>query len=366
MTRDQRSRLVKQLGMRLGFNEVGIAPAAAPPSAACLPQWLDRGYAGRMSYLHRHIETLADPQRLLPEARAVIVVALAYPPPPPPTTTTPASPEPVGRFASYAWGDDYHRVVRRRLDQMVAELHRELDDPFAARPFVDTAPILEKPLAAAAGLGWIGNHSLLVTPHAGSFVYLGGLAITTDLLPDEPVADRCGTCRRCIEACPTRAIVEPRVVDSRRCISYLTIEHREAIPSELRPSMGNWVFGCDVCQQVCPHNRRNLRPYLPELSARPPAPTAPLHTLLNWKHEDYLLATRGRAIRRAKCPMLRRNAAVALGNIGNAGSLPLLEQVADENDPLVGEHARWAIERIRHRGDDTGSTAAPHPGEQNG
>ncbi|MBN1343363.1 MAG: tRNA epoxyqueuosine(34) reductase QueG [Phycisphaerae bacterium] len=348
MTARQRAEIVKRLATEVGFDRVGIAPVAAPPHADFLRQWLGRGYAGRMTYLHRHVELRLDPRRLLPGVQSIICVAMNYHRP------EPLRPEsgrdnPSGTIASYAWGPDYHELIRNRLDTLLARLGEALDEPFDARPFVDTAPVLERSLASAAGLGWIGKNTCLIAPKLGSFVFLAGAATTLPLEIDPPVPDRCGRCRRCLDACPTGALVEPYVLDASRCISYLTIELRDAIPPDLRPAVGDRVFGCDVCQRVCPHNRKAPGASEPVLQAGDSCPEVPLPELLNWSRPRYLEATRHRATRRAKLAMFRRNAAVALANIGGPQHLDLLRAAAHDEDPLLAEHAQWAIRHIQAR-----------------
>jgi epoxyqueuosine reductase len=364
VTARDRTRLVKEMAAQAGFDRVGIAAAAPPPHADFLREWLDRGYAGSMDYLHRHLDIRLDPRRLMPNARSIICVAMNYyqtdkgrfcfSGEAPPDAVRAArgeksrmSPFPGARIARYAWGQDYHTFIRKRLSLMIRHIRHAIGAEFGSRVFVDTAPVLERPLASAAGLGWIGKNSLLIVPRLGSFVLLGGAMTSLDLEPDDPAADRCGRCTRCIEACPSRAIVRPRVVDARRCISFLTIENRDAIPPEHRPCIGQWLFGCDICQEVCPHNRRATAANEPAFRVRAPAPAADPRELLRWSGEQYDLASRGRAIRRATLNMLRRNAAVVLGNLGRQEDIGMLESLAEGDQPLVAEHARWARERIR-------------------
>lgn len=343
---DELERTVKRIAVELGFQRVGIVPAGPPPHADFLRTWLDRGYAGQMRYLHKHVEIRRDPTLLLPGARSVICLAMNYhqPRPEPAGATRDAR----GQIACYAWGRDYHVVVRRRLDVLVDRLAEETDEAFEARPFVDTAPVLERSLAAAAGLGWIGKNTLLIAPKLGSFLFLAGVVTTLPLRPDKPIADRCGRCRRCIDACPTGAIVEPYVVDAAKCLSYLTIEHRQAIPTEFRSAMGDRVLGCDVCQRVCPHNRRAPATTESEFRTCPSAEVS-LAESLTLSRNRYLAVTRGKATRRAKQHMLQRNAAIALGNVGGREHLSELRAMAQSNDPVLAEHAQWAVEQINDR-----------------
>ncbi len=348
-TASKHTALLKRLALEAGFDGAGVAPAWPPPHAAAFRRWLERGFAAQMGFLSRHVDVRLDPRRLLPGARSVACLAVTYHGRWDETKPAGSTAKPVGRVARYARGLDYHRVLRRRLDDLAARLRDDIDASFEVRPFVDTAPILERDLAAAAGLGWIGKNSMLIVPRLGSYTYLAGLVTTLELDPDAPLPDRCGRCRRCIDACPTGAIVEPYVVDARRCLSYLTIEHRDAIPEEFRPALGDRVFGCDACQAVCPHNRRAPVTDDADWQATGDAATPDLAGMVNGSREAYLALTRGRATRRAKHWMLRRNAAVALGNVGSADHADVLRLATADDDPNVAEHAAWALERIRHR-----------------
>lgn len=309
MTETDKSDLVRSIGSGLGFDRVGITAAAPVARASYVRDWLNRGLAGRMDYLGRHFEIRVDPRRLLDGARSVIVMALNYHQP----DTPGRNEQPHGRVAKYAWGDDYHLVVKHRLFAMIDRLREAIDEPFEARACVDTAPILERELAASAGVGWIGKNTMVLDPLLGSYFFLGEIVTTLELAPDPPATDHCGSCTRCLEACPTGAFPAPYQMDASRCISYLTIELRDEIPGEFRRAMGDWVFGCDVCQQVCPHNRD-----LPAGELFPPRSSGPLPALkviLDWTPQDYRAALRGSAIKRAKLPMLKRNAAIALANL---------------------------------------------------
>lgn len=347
MTGPESVARIRRIAEELGFDRLGIARAKPPPRAEALEPWLASGHAGRMDYLQRHVEIRKDPQRLLPGARSVICVAMKYQPPGRADEAS-SAPVPFGRIATYARGQDYHDVLRRRLDELIRRMRSVWDQPFEARPFVDTAPVLERSLAAAAGVGWIGKNSMLIVPKLGSYVFLGGAVTTLPLEPDDPLPDRCGTCRKCIDACPTGAIVGPYVVDASKCISYLTIELRGAIAPALRACIGDRLFGCDACQRACPHNRRAPAATEPAF-ADGLIPGMALVDVLRWDRESYLSATRRRATRRAKLEMLRRNAAIVLGNVGGAGHLAALRAVIEEEDRLLTEHAAWATDRIRRR-----------------
>ena len=313
---------IDRLGRELGFDRVGLARPHPLERAAYLREWLAGGRAGRMEYRHRHGEMRVSTARLLPGARSVIVAALKYNRPEP----DPPDHQPRGRVARYAWGRDYHRLVRQRLWKLVDRLRSEIDQPFEARVCVDTAPVVERELAARAGVGWIGKNTLVLNRQLGSYFYLGEIITTLDLPPDAPATDHCGSCTKCLQACPTGALAEPYRMDASRCISYLTIELRDDISEELQPLMGDWIFGCDICQEACPFNRQASQTTDPDLllpgglSGRRtrPAGVGPrplLADLLAWTPADYDARTRGSAIRRAKLDMLHRNARIAAGNI---------------------------------------------------
>ena len=304
--------LVKDLARQAGLDRVGIARAAPASRADYYRAWLAAGYAGTMAYLGRNVRFREDPAALLPGARSIICVAAGYKRPEPPTPA-PDDP-PTGRVARYARGWDYHHVLRDKLNRLVAGLRSTLDEPFETRICVDTAPILERDLAAAAGLGWIGKNTLLIDARLGSYLLLGECLTTLELVPDEPQVDHCGTCTACLDACPTQAFPQPYVLDASRCISYLTIEHRGDIPPALRPRVGDWVFGCDICQEVCPHNRRAPDATDAELAADLVPGRLPLHELVALRSGQYRRLVRDTALRRATRNMLRRNAAIALEN----------------------------------------------------
>lgn len=318
---------LSQLGHQLGFAMTGIAPAKVSDHVDFLDQWLADGKHGEMDYLANHRDVRIDPQHLLPDARSVICVADRYPH----QTDLPAD-NAAGRIARYAWGDDYHKVLKKRLMQMADTLRENYPD-HAFRVAVDTAPILEREHAKRAGLGWIGKHTLLIHPHLGSWFALGVIVSTLDAPAQYPqtVTDHCGTCTRCIDACPTDCIT-PYQLDASRCISYLTLEHRTHIDKTLQKQMGNWIAGCDICQEVCPHNRP--RPTLDSLphheryTPRPPAPTLDLLEVLNWTAADRQQAFMGSALKRMKLEMVKRNAVIAAGNYLTEHPVPkLLEKI---------------------------------------
>jgi epoxyqueuosine reductase len=351
--------VVRQAGS-LGFSLCGVAPAAQFPELERLPDWLARGYAGEMDYLVDPRRT--SPLRILEGARSVIVCALNYNTAQPHTSEARASSQgdtPRGWISRYAWGEDYHRVVAERLERLVAAMQEKFPGPFAARAYVDTGPIHERVAAKYAGLGWLAKNTCLIHPELGSWLFLGVIVTTLELTPSlgpgqAPQPDLCGQCTLCIDACPTQALVEPYVLDARRCISYLTIEHRGSVPAKLRPAIGTHVYGCDICQDVCPFNRK-APVTAAEFEPQPAELFAPeLEWLASLSTEEYRDVFRGSAMKRAKYQGLVRNACVALGNA--AGSLTpgarrricvLLERLSASGDGVTAEHAAWALARLR-------------------
>lgn len=317
MTPGQKSQRAKVLAAALGCDLVGITSAEPPRNAGYYRQWLAAGHAGEMAYLNRNVELRSDPQKLLPGARSIICAAVNYRRPDDATDThSTASDAPTGRISQYARGRDYHRVVRDILRRLVAALRAELPEAFDARICVDTAPVLEKELAARAGIGWIGKNTLLTHPRLGSFLFLGEVLTTLELEPDAPDTDHCGTCTRCIDACPTHAFTAPYQLNASRCIAYLTVEHRSEIPAEFHGGMGEWVYGCDICQDVCPFNRKSpAATNAALLKERLPA-RVPLRMLAEMNDDQYRAFTHGTAATRATRAMWQRNAAVAAENSG--------------------------------------------------
>jgi len=356
-----------EISRALGFDQCGVAPAEEFPELAHLEEWLARGYAGDMHYL-------GDARRrslshVVQGARSVIVCALNYNTSLPNSTVAPseiaAQNGPRGWVARYAWGDDYHSVLGEKLDALIEALHGEFPEPFEARAYVDTGPVIERVAAKYAGLGWLAKNTCLIHEESGSWLFLGVIVTTLDLAASlgpagAPAADLCGNCRLCIEACPTSAIVEPYVLDARRCIPYLTIESRGAIPDDLRELMGRHVFGCDICQDVCPWNRRALISASPNFKPRSAAQhslfSPDLEWLISLTEEEFREVFRGSPIKRTKWRGLVRNACVALGNSGLRAGEPRyaeicvrLGQLAAGDDPIVAEHAQWALHRLQAR-----------------
>lgn len=284
----------------LGFAAIGFAAAGCCQTCERFKTWLSLGYAGGMTYLARHVLLRADPRLIMPEARSIIVVAARYP----------AAPQ-IAPFSNYCRGRDYHAVLRSRLKRLAQTLAAAVPAPLVYRICVDSAPVLERAWAVRAGLGWIGKQGSLVHPEWGCTLFLGELLVNFELAPSLPVPNRCGNCRRCVDACPTGAIQSDGLVDARRCIAYLTIEHKGAIPEELRPFLGASLFGCDRCTSVCPYNRAEVDAILPELNpAGPPLPTA--EQCLAMRAADFQKKFRGTAVYRSGLARLQRNAAVAM------------------------------------------------------
>ncbi|HEY7424138.1 MAG TPA: tRNA epoxyqueuosine(34) reductase QueG [Gemmataceae bacterium] len=339
---------LKQQAHALGFELAGIAPATEADGFERLRDWLERGFAGTMDYMRRHGAARRHPSSVLPEVRSVVMVGMNYRPSGEPVMDAPGSP--AGRISCYARGADYHDVLRDRLNRLLDWLCRERPDCLG-RGVVDTAPLLERDFARRAGLGWFGKNTMLLNKRLGSYFFLGGLLVNLELASDPPhTASHCGTCTACLDACPTDAFAGPGVLDARRCISYLTIEHKGDVPAELRPGLGGWLFGCDVCQEVCPWNRKAPPGAEPALQARPELEKLDLIEVLGLSEEEFRRRFRGTALLRTKRRGLLRNAALVLGNIGDADALPALRRALDDAEPLVREAARWAIEQIdRHR-----------------
>lgn len=338
---------LKRKAEHLGFDAVGIADLGSGISVEAYRDWLKAGHHAEMGYLARPdaIERRADPRLLMPGARSIVVVGISYYP-----GDFPPSPEGRARVSRYAWGRDYHDVLMGMLRQLAKWIEAEVTDPVAHRAYVDFGPLMERELAQRAGLGWFGKNTNLIHPALGSYFFLGELLLDLELEPNVPLQDdRCGSCTACMDACPTNALVAPRTLDARRCISYLTIEHREAIPPELRPLMGDWIFGCDICQEVCPWNMRFA--HVRESSVfEPTSPTLDPIELLKLDETGLRDRFRDTALLRPRRSGLLRNATVTLGNTGDRAAVPALENACSDENALVVEHAQWALQRITGRG----------------
>ena len=340
--------IVKRAAFEAGFDLAGVAPAADARELEHFPAWIAAGRAGEMKYMEARDEQgelkRASLARVAPWARSVVVCAINY------NTDHPYSTEVTnperGWISRYAWSrEDYHDAVLRRLKQVEAALH-EAVDTVETRSYVDTGPVVERVFAKYAGVGWIGKNTCVINQQKGSWLFLGVILTSVELALDIPAPDRCGTCTRCIEACPTDALLRPYELDSNRCISYLTIEKRGSIPEELRAGMGQQVFGCDICQDVCPWNRKAPHSGVPEFAAREGLVNPALEWLAAMSAEEFRETFRGSPIRRAKHAGLRRNAAIAMGNSGRGAFVSTLEAMRQDPDESVSESAAWAIQRL--------------------
>lgn len=383
MDAPEKTRWIVERAKALGFDLCGVTRAEPAPELEHLPEWLARGYAGEMKYLaHPKRE---DPGLLLDGARSVIVAALNYNSPHPRSTEFAAAQSaregasddnlPRGWISRYAWGGDYHDVLGEKLSALIDAMRAEFAELFEARWYVDTGPIVERVAAKYAGLGWLAKNTFLINEKLGSWFFLGAIVTTLDLAPtlgadNSPAPDRCGSCTACLDACPTHAFPAPYVMDARRCISYLTIELRSAIPNEFRTAIGANVLGCDICQDVCPWNRKAPVTFAPEFQPRSLASAAtsakdnavheeslfapPLEKLASLTQAEFSEIFRGSAVKRAKWRGLVRNACLALGNanvlpgsVAHRRAIEILDRLAAGDDALVAEHARWALDRLR-------------------
>jgi epoxyqueuosine reductase len=343
------SSAVRRQAAAAGFDLCGIAPADSLPELAFFREWLDRGCAGEMHYLHRTADRRMDVRNVLPSARSVIVLGTVY------NVDRPYSNERsvAGRaaVARYAWGDDYHTVIQDRMAALSGWLRAEAGPDYEERAYVDTGPVQERVYARHAGLGWIGKNTCVINESLGSWIFLSVIITSLALECDTPALDQCGTCARCIDACPTGALVEPYVLDATRCISYLTIELKGPIPERQRDDVGSHAYGCDICQEVCPWNLTPATGVSADPAWLPRAALDAPRLLDLWRRSDDELreALKGSAMKRAGVTRLRRNLAVAIGNGGDEDAASPLES-ADEpacHDPLVAAHVRWAVARLR-------------------
>jgi epoxyqueuosine reductase len=349
MQKDEISELIREAAHDAGFELSGTAQLGDHPELARFSEWVDAGHAGDMKYLESRDDSgllkRSSPVETFPWARSIIVCAINY------NTSRPYSTqahEPnAGWISRYAWGqEDYHDAVMRRLRQVENVLKNTSPDTIT-RCYVDTGPIVERVYAKYAGIGWIGKNTCILNQQQGSWLFLGVILTSLDLPPDLPAADRCGTCTRCIEACPTNAFVGPYKLDATRCISYLTIEKRGSILEDLREGMGRHIFGCDICQDVCPWNRKSPVTGAQEFQPRDGLVNPALDWLANIGDEEFREKFRGSAIKRAKRSGLRRNAAIAMGNSEDQEFVPALENLKADDDPVVAESAKWALAKLQ-------------------
>jgi len=347
---------IKEQARALGFELVGIAPAAPADDFDRLREWLDQGFAGEMGYMHEHAQARRHPSSILPGVRSVVMLGMNYHPADGSVAERSAAKacavQGFGKVARYARGKDYHKILRNRLNQLLCWLQGEVPH-CRGRGVVDTAPLLERDFARRAGLGWLGKNTMLLNKELGSYLFLAALLLDLELQPDPAhETSHCGTCTACLDACPTQAFVGPGVLDARRCISYLTIELKGSIPLPLREPIADWLFGCDICQEVCPWNDKAPAGQEPAFQSDSNLESVNLVELLGLSPEEFRTRFRGTALTRAKRRGLLRNAAVILGNQGDPCALSALERALHDEEPLVREAAEWAIDRIRNRQDN--------------
>jgi epoxyqueuosine reductase len=343
---------VKTVAQRLGFQDCRIAAVKGPsPHAAEFQEWLDAGHHGTMTWLEKTPHRRKDPREVLQGARTVISVALNYYQDPPPISS-PAPPDPsikapvTGQIARYAWGDDYHDVMNEKLRDLCHYLESMGG---IQRLYADTGPVLERDWASAAGLGWNGKSTVQIHPSLGCYFFLGEILTTLHIAPDQPMPDHCGKCTRCITACPTQAIIAPHQLDARRCISYLTIEHKGPIPGEFRRAIGDRIYGCDDCLSACPWNRFARASADIAFAARPFVHQWPLGDFLSLTDSTFPELFRHSPIRRIKRPAFLRNVCIALGNTGTSNDLPALQSSTQDSNEVIAEAAHWAVAEIHRR-----------------
>ena len=332
---------LKQEAARLGFAISGVCPAVSPAGVTRFREWLELGYGGEMHYLASRVEAYKHPESVLEGVRSIVVLAMPY------LTEEPASCQPgQGRVSRYAWGEDYHDLIRDRLNQLSGWL-LHCEPAARVRGIVDTAPLLEREFAQLAGLGWIGKNTLLLNKELGSYFFLAALLTDLELEYDQPhESAHCGTCRACLDACPTDAFVDAYVLDARKCISYLTIELKGSIPEELRPGVGDWLLGCDICQEVCPWNHRAPASDEPSLQPTEEMNPVDLAELFYLDDETFRQRFRRTPLWRPKRRGILRNAAIILGNQRDSGSVPALQRGLTDAEPLVREACGWALKEI--------------------
>lgn len=329
----------------LGFELVGITPAEQSQTIQRYQQWIESGYAGKMDYLERHLPLKEDTRRLLEEAKSIISLAMNYY-----TLDTPKAlvEDPSrGQISRYAWGDDYHDIIRERLLLLVEFIKDTAETDLKSRVFVDSGPILEREYAQKATLGWIGKNTNLINWRSGSWYFLAEVLVSIELeYETQTLRGSCGTCTKCIEACPTDAIIEPNLLDSRLCISYLTIELKDSIPKELRPQIGNLIFGCDICQEVCPWNSKAIPTTEPAFQPRDGNLAPELLSLISMTQTEFSKKFKGSPIKRAKRRGFLRNVIVAIGNWRSRAAVPALQKALTDDEPLLRGHAAWALGQI--------------------
>ena len=336
---------IKSKAYEIGFNLVGVSPAGRFPENQFYKEWLSRGYAGDMKYMERDPDRRGDLRNIIPGAQSVITCGLNY------NTGFPYSTEAEdngnGWIARYAWGDDYHSVMDEKLGALEDFVSGVLPTGALTVRYTDTGPVLERVYGKYGGIGWTGKNTCIINQRIGSWIFLGEIITDVELEYDSPAPDRCGSCTRCIEACPTGAIKEPYVLDSRLCISYLTIELKDGIPIELRDKIGNNIFGCDICQDVCPWNRRAEKTAEPRFQPRDGLFSPGLHTFSGLGPEEFAARFKGSPVKRTKRKGLLRNVLTTMGNSGDKSLIPIIEEYLTDTEPLVRAHAVWALWKLK-------------------
>jgi len=338
------TKSIKDKALGLGFDLVGVSPVDSFPENQYYKEWLKKGFSGEMKYLDRDPQRREHLRHVLPDAKSVISCALNY------NTDHPYSVDEKdkskGWISRYAWGDDYHKIIEDKLRILMSHIKEEASEEASSKLYVDTGPVLERVYGKYAGVGWVGKNTCLINQEIGSWIFVGEIITSLELDYDNPVPDRCGSCTRCIDACPTDAILEPYVLDSRLCISYLTIELKDKIPAELREGMNNNIYGCDICQDVCPWNRRAQITDEPEFQPRDDLYNPDLSSLSGLSVEGFREVFRASPIKRTKRRGLLRNVMIAMGNSGGKDFIPHIKECLNDEEPLVRAHAAWALWKI--------------------
>ncbi len=344
MDRARLTNAIKDKAIDLGFDLIGVSPIDSFPENQFYKEWLNKGFSGEMTYLERNPEKREDIQNILPGAKSVISCAMNY------NTDYPYSIEHAdntkGWISRYAWGDDYHDTIKDKLQILMNYMYSESSDEINSKLYVDTGPVLERAYGKYAGVGWVGKNTCLINQEIGSWIFLGEIITNIELEYDAPVPDRCGTCTRCIDACPTDAIIEPYILDSRLCISYLTIELKDKIPHEFREEVQNNIYGCDICQDVCPWNKRAHISDKTEFEPREGLLNPDLSYLSSLSVDEFRKQFKGSPIKRTKRRGLLRNVMIAMGNSGEKSFVPYITECLKDEEPLVRAHALWALWKI--------------------
>ena len=338
------SQKIKHYAHEIGFELVGIAPVQPVPELAFYIKWLEAGYAGEMEYLKTNAGKKADTNQVVPEAKSIIVCAKIY------HTAQPLSinnnDKTRGWISRYSWGDDYHDFLQKKLFELSDFIKKESRTEFISRLYVDTGPVIDRVYAKYAGIGWFGKNTCIINQQKGSWFFIGEIITNLELDYDALAPDRCGSCNKCMEACPTDAILEPYVLDSRRCISYLTIELKNDIPVEFRDGIGNHVFGCDICQDVCPWNRKAQTTTDIEFQPRESLVNPSLEYLAGMSIEEFKTLFKNSPIKRSRYKGFIRNVVIAMGNSGDSRFIPILKKLSEHEENLIASHAKWALTKL--------------------